>query len=127
MYDVYFVTLIALIEYMLLGFLVSRARKRYQIAAPAIIGHPEFERYLRVQQNMLEQLIVVIPALWIFGLTLSPLWAAVVGLVFVVARAYYAYGYIKQPAKRHNGFTIGFAATIVLVIGGLAGIIKALL
>jgi malate dehydrogenase (oxaloacetate-decarboxylating)(NADP+) len=32
-------------------------------AAPATTGHPEFERKLRVQENMLEQLIVFLPAL----------------------------------------------------------------
>ena len=127
MHLVYLVILMALAEYLLLGVLVARARGRYQVAAPAVTGHPEFERCFRVQQNTLEQLIVVIPAMWIFGLTLSPLWSAILGLAFVLGRALYAYGYLRHPARRHHGFTLGFIATLALLAGGLLGTIKALL
>ncbi|MDE2196016.1 MAG: MAPEG family protein [Gammaproteobacteria bacterium] len=127
MHLVYLVILVALAEYLLLGVLVARARGRYQVAAPAVTGHPEFERCFRVQQNTLEQLIVVIPAMWIFGLTLSPLWSAILGLVFVLGRGLYAYGYLRHPARRHHGFTLGFIATLALLAGGLLGTIKALL
>lgn len=127
MHLVYLVILVALAEYLLLGVLVARARGRYQVAAPAVTGHPEFERCFRVQQNTLEQLIVVIPAMWIFGLTLSPLWSAILGLAFVLGRGLYAYGYLRHPARRHHGFTLGFIATLALLAGGLLGTIKALL
>jgi glutathione S-transferase len=61
----------------------GQARGKHRIAAPATTGHPEFERKLRVQQNMIEQLIVFLPSLWIFCLTVQPLVGAALGLIFV--------------------------------------------
>ncbi|HEV2331756.1 MAG TPA: MAPEG family protein [Gammaproteobacteria bacterium] len=125
---VYLVTLLILLEYLIFGYLVSRARTRYQVVAPTVTGHPQFERYHRVQQNTIEQLVVVLPALWIFGLTLSGLWAAVLGLVFVAARAWYAYGYVtsKSGGGRHHGFMLGLYATVALLIGSGLGAVKTL-
>src|ERR1700678_4684412 len=52
------VTALALLQFMVFGFKVAKARGRYGIVAPAIAGNEIFERYFRVQQNTLEQLIV---------------------------------------------------------------------
>lgn len=125
---VYLVMLLILFEYLIFGYLVSRARARYRVMAPAVTGHPQFERYHRVQQNTIEQLVVVLPVLWVFGLTLSGPWAAVLGLVFVVARAWYAHGYItsKSGGGRHHGFMLGLYVTAALFIGAGIGAIKAL-
>ena len=49
----------------------GRARVRCNVPAPATTGHPVFERYFRVQQNTLEQLIVFVPSMWLFGLYVS--------------------------------------------------------
>lgn len=126
---VYLVTLLILLEYLIFGYLVSRARSRHGVVAPAVTGHPEFERYHRVQQNTIEQLVVVLPAMWIFGLTLSGLWAAALGVVFVVARGWYAHGYItsKSGGGRHYGFMLGLYATVALLVGAGIGAVKALL
>lgn len=121
---VYLVTLLILLEYLVTGYLVSKARARFKVRAPAVTGNPEFERYFRVQQNTIEQLVVVLPAMWIFGLTLSPLWAALLGLVFVLARAAYAYGYIKTSGGRHHGFMFGMYATVALLVGATIGTLK---
>ena len=55
---------IALLEYVTIVFLCGQARARSGVAAPATTGDGEFERYFRVQQNTLEQLIVFLPAMW---------------------------------------------------------------
>lgn len=125
---VYLVTLLILLEYLIFGYLVSRARTRYRVVAPTVTGHPQFERYHRVQQNTIEQLVVVLPALWIFGLTLNGPWAAVLGVVFVIARAWYAHGYItsKSGGGRHHGFMFGLYATVALLIGAGLGSLKSL-
>jgi uncharacterized membrane protein YecN with MAPEG domain len=120
----YLAIMLMILEYALFATLVSIARGRYKVPAPAITGNPDFERYFRVQQNTLEQLIGVIPALWIMALTLSPLWAALLGFLFVASRAYYAYGYYRSAAGRHYGFLIGSWATGGLIFGALAGIGK---
>lgn len=62
---------LALIEYFVFGLLVGRARQTYGVAAPAMSGHPVFERYMRVHQNTLEQLAVFVPAMVMFGVYVS--------------------------------------------------------
>jgi glutathione S-transferase len=122
-----FVTGLALLVYLWTVVACSRARSRTGVRAPAVTGNAEFERYFRVQQNTIEQLVLFLPSLWLFSLALSPIWAGIIGLVFVAARVLYAASYARDPAARGPGFTIGFVATILLLFGGLAGVIKILL
>jgi glutathione S-transferase len=117
----------ALIEYMVFSGLVGRAREKYGIQAPATVGHPDFERVYRVQMNTLENLIVFVPSVWIFGLYLSAPWAAVLGVAFIAARIVYAVGYIKAAEKRGLGAGLSGLVTIALVVGGAIGIVRALL
>ena len=117
------VMLLAVLEYVVIMFLVGRARGKYAIEAPATSGHEIFERYFRVQQNTIEQLLIFVPSLWAFGYFLNPVAAAAIGLVFVLGRAVYLRGYVRDPAKRGLGFAITFLANIVLLLGGLGGAI----
>ena len=117
---------LALIEYLVFGILVGRARVRCDVPAPATTGHPVFERYFRVQQNTLEQLIVFVPSMWLFGLYVSPLWAAGLGILFVLGRVVYLTGYVADPKKRGAGFGLSFLPTAILALGSLAGAILSL-
>jgi glutathione S-transferase len=120
------VILLALVECMIFGMLVGSARQRYNIAAPATVGHPVFERTFRVHYNTLELLVVFVPAIWLFGMYLNPRWGAIIGAVFLVGRALYAIGYIRDPGKREVGAMLSFAAVSVLVVGALFGVVRAL-
>ncbi len=120
------VILLALLEYMVFGFLVGGARARHRIAAPATTGHPVFERTFRVHYNTLELLVVFIPAIWLFGMYLNPRWGAILGAVFLVGRALYAVGYIRAPEKREIGATLSFASVGVLLFGALFGVLRVL-
>jgi glutathione S-transferase len=115
------VTLLALLEYVAIFLLVGRARAKYGIKAPATSGHEIFDRYFRVQQNTLEQLVIFLPALWIFGWSLSYGVAALLGLVFIAGRALYLRGYVAAPEQRALGFGISALANLALVVGGLVG------
>ncbi|HVN38265.1 MAG TPA: MAPEG family protein [Myxococcota bacterium] len=115
------VGLLALLEYWVLLMLTGQARGRFGVAAPATAGHPIFERYFRVQMNTIEQLVLFLPGLAVFSWAVSPRWAAVLGLVFIVGRALYARGYVQDPAKRGPGFLLTLLANGVLIIGGLIG------
>ena len=119
------VTGVALLQYYWFGYLVSAARLRHDIKAPATSGHPEFDRAFRIQQNTLEQLIVFVPALWLFGSYVHALSGALLGLVFIVGRFVYRDSYVKDPSTRGPGAMIGGVATIVLLVGGLVGAIVA--
>jgi glutathione S-transferase len=118
-----FITIAALIEYMVLGALVGQMRVKTGIAAPATTGDPVFERYFRVHQNTLEALVIFIPGLWLFAQYVSLTAAILLGVVFIGARAYYAISYIKDPAARTIGAIATFAVNAILVIGSLLGLI----
>lgn len=123
---VYVTIVLALLEYMVMGGLVGFARGKYKIAAPAMTGHADFERTNRVHVNTLENLIIFIPSVWIFGAYVSPRWAAVLGFLFVVARAVYAVGYLRSAEKRGIGAGATGLIEIVLVVGCLVGLARAL-
>jgi len=105
---------------------VGQARGKYAITAPAVTGSPDFERVFRVQQNMLEQLVVFLPALWLFCLTLSPLWGSAVGAIWIVGRIIYSVAYYGDAAKRAPGFLISISCSAILLIGGFIGSIEQL-
>jgi glutathione S-transferase len=115
------VVLLALLEFLVLGFMVGRARAKYGVKAPAISGHEIFERHFRVHYNTLEQLVIFLPAIWLFGVYVHDLWGATIGAVFVVGRLLYAVGYVANPSKRAVGFALGFVPVIVLLLGALYG------
>jgi uncharacterized membrane protein YecN with MAPEG domain len=118
------VVLLAVLQYLVIGMLVGRARVKYKIAAPACTGNPIFERWFRVQQNSLELLIAFIPAMWLFGWWVSPTWATGIGIVFIAARIIYAVQYVKDPKTRELGAGLSFLTTIVLVVGALYGLLR---
>ncbi|MBT8091989.1 MAG: MAPEG family protein, partial [Gammaproteobacteria bacterium] len=60
------VTILALGQFILFSIQVGSMRGKHGVDAPAIAGHPEFERMFRIQQNTMEQLVAFIPALWIY-------------------------------------------------------------
>ena len=120
------VTALALLQFMVFGFKVAKARGRYGILAPAIAGNEIFERYFRVQQNTLEQLIVFLPALYVFNHYYSPLVAAALGVVYLIGREIYAFTYVKDPKKREIGFVLTVLPLAILIFGGLFGAIRQL-
>ena len=117
------VTLLALLEYSILGVMVGRARQTYGVEAPATTGNPDFERYFRVHENTLEALIVFIPALWIFSLTVNYRLGVLLGLLFVIARIVYAAGYLSAASKRSTGALDTALITAILVLGSLIAIV----
>jgi len=117
------VTLLALLEYSILGVMVGQARQRYGVEAPATTGNPDFERYFRVHVNTLEALIVFVPAVWIFSLGVNYHFGVALGLLFVVARIIYATGYLSAAAKRVPGAIATGAINAILVLGSLIWLI----
>ena len=115
------VTALAILQFILFGFRVGSARGKYGIKAPAITGNETFERFFRVQQNTLEQLLALLPGLYLFSRYFNPLVAAGLGVVYLIGREIYAVTYVKDPAKRSLGFGLSFLPTVVLLLGGLIG------
>ena len=115
------VIVLALVQYVAFGMLVGWARGKYGVKAPAVTGHETFDRYFRVHQNTLELLVVFVPASWLFGIYVDPTWAALLGLVYLVARVLYLRGYVADPAKREVGFALSVLPVFVLLVGALWG------
>lgn len=122
---VHIVVCLALAEFLWFALAVAGARGRYKVVAPAVTGNETFERYLRVQMNTLEQLIVFIPAILLFGQYLSPFIAAGLGVVFLIGRAIYFFAYVKDPKKREIGFSLSFLPTVILLGGAIFGSVRA--
>jgi uncharacterized membrane protein YecN with MAPEG domain len=112
---------LALVEFFLFGWAVGKARVRYNVPAPATSGNEAFERYFRVQMNTLEQLIIFVPAVLLFGRYVNAYVAAALGVIFIIGRAVYFQGYVKAPAGRHIGFLLTAIPNVALLIGGIIG------
>jgi hypothetical protein len=120
------VTVLALLQFFWLGLLVGRARTRYGIAAPATSGNEVFERHFRVHMNTLEQLVLFLPALWVFASYISPLWAAALGVVFILGRAIYATSYVRDPKSRALGFALTALPTLAMSAGIVIWAVRAI-
>ena len=120
-------TLIALLLYFVVTINVGRARVKCKIEAPAVTGHPDFERAYRVQMNTLEQMIAFLPALWLFAAYVSGPWASALGALWIAARALYAVGYYRAAEKRGAGFGIAALAFVALWLGAAWGVVRTLL
>lgn len=121
------VTVVALLQFFWLSLQVGFARTRYGVAAPATSGNEIFERHFRVHMNTQEQLVMFLPALWIFAAYISPLWAAALGVVFILGRAIYAISYVRDPKTRSLGFGLSVFPVLVMLIGIAVWAIRAIL
>jgi uncharacterized membrane protein YecN with MAPEG domain len=108
-----------------MGIRVGQGRGKFKIDAPAMTGHPEFERAVRVHLNTMEAIVVFLPALWLAALYFGGWIPAVLGLVWVIGRIVYMLGYTADPKKRSAGFGIQALATILLIVLAIVGIVQA--
>lgn len=126
------VTCLSLLVVIWMMMRVGGARGRTGIAAPAMTGHPDLERHVRVHLNTLESLPIYLASLWLFTLVyptvpFNDLMAAGLGLVWIVGRLMYAMGYVKDPGARSMGFLVQGLAIVVLLLGALAKAVMVLI
>ena len=123
------VTILALLVYFYMGFQVGGMRGKHGIKAPAMTGHPEMDRAVRVHMNTLEQLVVFLPLLWIATAFFH--WVgwlpAVIGLVWVIGRLMYMQSYMADPDKRGTGFGITALSQLVLLVLAIVGIVSSIM
>ena len=124
---VHIVVCLALVEFLYFAISVAGARGRYKVAAPAVTGNEIFERYLRVQMNTLEQVVLFLPVLWLA--TIYPVFSGYLapglGLIWIIGRVLYASGYMAEARKRSSGFLISGITVIALLVLSIIGIIHA--
>lgn len=122
------IIVLALLQFIGFGVAVGRARAKHRVSAPATTGPADFERVFRVHMNTLEQLVVFVPAIWLFAQQVSPRWAFILGTIYLAGRFVYFFSYIRDPKSRSLGFAltslpfmIMLAGVLVVVIARLAG------
>lgn len=121
------VTGIMLLQLFVFSFQVGKARETTGTAAPAMTGPPEFERAYRVHQNTVEQLIIFLPAMWMFATYVRADVAAGLGLVFVIGRQIYRGSYMADPSKRTLGFATGALSMMILLLGAIGGAVMSVI
>ncbi len=92
------------------GFSRGASAVEIQVLAPAMSGHPEFDRIFRVQMNTLEWMPIFLPLLWLFAFYVSDVAAAVLGLVWIAARILYVVRYTEAASQRGPGFHLQAAS-----------------
>ena len=125
MHLVHLVAMLAVLQYLVFGALVGRARGRYGVKAPAVTGHEGFERAYRIHMNTLELLVALLPALYVAARYWAPAAMAALGAVYLVGRLLYWRAYSVAPERRALGFVLSLApiafllalALIALVMG----------
>ena len=127
------VTLALLILGWVLGSRVSLARATYAnkqqnpemfhslFHSPEIYSDTDFMIVFRNHQNLLEQLVVMLPTLWICALGVSDLVASILGSFYFVGRVRYARNYPRNFSHRPGLLLslFSFSALFLVAIGGV--------
>jgi glutathione S-transferase len=112
--------MLAVLQYIVFGTLVAKARGTYGVKAPAITGNEQFERRYRVHANTLELFVVLVPSAYASA-HYWPGWVvAVAVLVYLAGRFIYWRAYIAEPSSRSLGFTLSITPIFALAISALA-------
>ena len=120
------VTILMVLLFFWMGMNVGRMRGKHGIKAPAMTGHEEFERAVRVHMNTMEGAIAFLPSLWIAEIWFGGWIPPVAGFVWVVGRVIYMLGYMAAPEKRETGFIIQAIALVVLIVLAIWGVVHGL-
>lgn len=118
-----FVTLGAVALFFAVTFRVGYLRGKYRIIPPSNDGPVDFLRARGVQTNTLEHLVIFLPSLWLFAFATSERFAVVLGVIWIVARAIYAFVYYRDPTKRLPPFMVALMASLALLLGALVGLL----
>jgi len=117
------VTLVALVVYFWMSTQVAKTRQKVGILPPTMTGEPQLERTIRAHENTLEWLPIFLPSLWLFAAYWGDLPAAIVGVVWIIGRILYFFGYVAEARKRGPGFGIQALASAVLLFGAFGRIV----
>jgi hypothetical protein len=119
MHYVDIVAMLAVLQYLVFGALVGKARGKYGIKAPAITGSENFERIYRVHMNTLELLVALLPALYVAARYWPAQYVAALGVVYLVGRVIYWRAYVSAPLSRGLGFVLSIFPIFTLVLASL--------
>jgi glutathione S-transferase len=120
------VAILAVIQYLTFGALTGKARGESGLKAPAMTGHPGFERMYRVQMNTLETMAAFLPSLFLAARHWPEWVVAGLGVVYLIGRIIYWRAYVANPSTRAVGFMLSILPTGVLCGLAVVGILMQL-
>ena len=103
-------------------------RSKHGVQAPAVAGAPEFERaFPCAGEDFLEQVVLFLPVLWLATIypVVSGFLAPGLGLIWLIGRVLYSFGYMADASKRSSGFLVAGIALLGLLVLSIVGIIHA--
>ena len=114
----------------ILSLRVGRARANFADALEEpekfhsleLYSDPSFMVVFRNHQNLLEHLILVLPALWIFAVSVSDGIASILGFTYFIGRVWWARNYPTNYSHR-PAFILCFFSLLALLIGASGGTI----
>ncbi|HEX3487379.1 MAG TPA: MAPEG family protein [Micropepsaceae bacterium] len=116
-------TLLACLVTAAIGGWSGYMRGKHKIQAPAVTGHPSYERAHRAHSNTVENLVLMLPLLWIASVFYGgqiPFW---LGLLWVLSRIVYAIGYAQtNPQLRAPGYGLSVLALMGLIALSVVGL-----
>lgn len=115
------VAMAAVVQFLVFGALVGKARGQYGVKAPAVTGDERFERVYRVQMNTLELLVAFFPTLYAAARYWPTAVVAGAGVVYLVGRVIYWRAYVTKPSSRGLGFVLSIAPVFGLAIAAAVG------
>jgi glutathione S-transferase len=115
------VSALALLAYYFTLLKAGLARVKFKVPAPSHDGPEEYVRHVRAHHNTLEHLVLFLPGLWLFAYTVSPVWAAAIGIIWPPMRVLYAIGYHKAAEKRLIPLYISMPVIYIFVLGSAVG------
>jgi hypothetical protein len=71
-------------------------------------------------------LLALLPGLYLFSRYWNPVYAAALGVIYLLGREVYAASYVKDPAKRSAGFGLSMLPILILILGALIGAVRVL-
>lgn len=122
---IHLIILLALLQLFVFAQLTGMARLKYKVAAPAVTGNENFERYYRVQMNTIELIILFVPSIYIASIYWSPYLMASLGVIYLMGRVLYFFAYTRGK-NRAAGYLMSLIPTLVFIVAGIAGVIRAL-
>jgi glutathione S-transferase len=108
-------------------FKSGMGRSKFGVSAPDHSGPDEYNRRVRAHQNTVEHLVMYLPGMWLFAVAVSPIWAAGIGIIWPVARFFYAIRYHKSAEGRMLPLYVSMPVVYTFLLGSPIGFIVMLL
>jgi glutathione S-transferase len=115
------VTVLASLFTMYLAYNTGMTRMAHKAPAYEATKNKDVLIANRVHMNMLENMVVYLPLLWVAGIFGPIILVAGLGVLWLVSRVWYSLGYLKDPKKRQAPFMLGLLCTVLTAVLAVYG------